>query len=99
MDIGTIIAIFISCLGLFGFSLFVVDHARKEIGIRKVNGATGNEIVYWMGKKIGLLIGISFLLGCPIAYIIGKMWLQSFAYRIVLGPGIWQVLLLYLYHY
>ena len=86
--IGTVIAIFISCLGLFGFSVFVVDHARKEIGIRKVNGATGREIIYWMVKKIGVLIGVSFILGSPIAYFAGKMWLQSFAYRITPGPGI-----------
>jgi len=88
VDIGTIVAIFISCLGLFGFSLFIVDNARKEIGIRKVNGATSKEIVYWMVKKIGILIGISFLLGGPFALIIGKMCLQRFAYRLTVGPGI-----------
>lgn len=88
---GTVIAIFISCLGLFGFSLFIVDHARKEIGIRKVNGAKSKEIIYWMMKKIGLLVGVSFLLGSPIAYFAGKMWLQSFAYRITLGPEIFIV--------
>jgi len=88
VDIGTVIAIFISCLGLFGFSLFFVDHARKEIGIRKVNGATGKEIIFWMAKKIGLLISVSFLLGGPIAFFVGKLWLQGFAYRITLGPGI-----------
>jgi len=91
VDIGTIIAIFISCLGLFGFSLFVVDHAMREIGIRKINGATGKEIVYWMVKKIRLLIGMSFLLGSPIAFILAKKWLQSFAYSIEIGPGIFII--------
>lgn len=91
VNIGTVIAIFISCLGLFGFSLFFVDDTRKEIGIRKVNGATGKEIIFWMAKKIGLLIGVSFLVGGPIAFFVGKLWLQGFAYRITLGPEIFIV--------
>ncbi len=88
VNIGTIIAIFISCLGLFGYSLFIVDHATQEIGIRKINGATSKEIVYWMVRKMRILIGISFLLGSPVAFIVAKRWLQSFAYRIEIGPGI-----------
>jgi putative ABC transport system permease protein len=77
----TIIAIAISCLGLFGLTTFSVEQRVKEIGIRKVLGATTPEIVSLLSKDFLRLVLISFTIASPLAYYFIEKWLQSFAYR------------------
>lgn len=79
------LAIFIGCLGLFGLSAFTAQRRTKEIGIRKVMGASVSGIVTLMGSEFVKLILISFLIASPIAYYLMKLWLEDFAYRVDLG--------------
>ena len=81
-------AIFIACLGLLGLSLFGTTQRIKEIGVRKVLGASVTHIVLLLSKDFVLLIGISFVIAAPIAWWIMHQWLQDFAYRIPLSPWI-----------
>ena len=81
------IAIFLSCLGLYGLASFMAVQRIKEVGIRKVLGATAGNIVYLFSKEFTILIAISFLIAAPLAYFMMKNWLQDFAYRIDLGIG------------
>jgi ABC-type antimicrobial peptide transport system permease subunit len=79
------IAIFISCLGLYGLVSFMAAQRTKEVGIRKVLGATAANIVYLLSKEFSLLIIIAFVLAAPLAYYIMHKWLQNYTYRIPLG--------------
>jgi ABC-type antimicrobial peptide transport system permease subunit len=83
--IFAIIAIFISCLGLYGLVSFMAVQRTREVGIRKVLGATAANIVYLLSKEFSLLIIIAFAIAAPIAYYIMKGWLQDYSYRIELG--------------
>jgi ABC-type antimicrobial peptide transport system permease subunit len=78
----TMLAIFISCLGLFGLSLFMAEQRTKEIGIRKTLGATVSNIVGLMSKDFLLLVAVSNLISWPVAYFIMNKWIQNFVYRI-----------------
>jgi len=75
-------AIFIACLGLMGLSLFTTAQRTKEIGVRKVLGASVPNIVYLLSKDFIRLIIISFLVASPVAWMVMHNWLQGFAYRI-----------------
>ena len=76
------IAIFLSCLGLYGLALFMAVQRTKEVGIRKVHGAGVFSIVYLFSKEFIILIVIAFVLAAPIAWYYMHNWLQDFAYRI-----------------
>ncbi|MEO8112625.1 MAG: FtsX-like permease family protein, partial [Ginsengibacter sp.] len=78
------IAIFISCLGLYGLVSFMAVQRTKEMGIRKVLGASANNIVYLLSKEFTLLIIIAFAIAAPVAYFIMNKWLQNYTYRIPL---------------
>jgi putative ABC transport system permease protein len=78
----TVLAIFISCLGLFGLSLFMTEQRIKEIGIRKTLGASVSNIVGLMSKDFLLLVAVANLISWPAAYFIMNRWLQNFVYRI-----------------
>jgi putative ABC transport system permease protein len=84
----TIIAIFISCLGLFGLATFSAEHRTKEIGIRKVLGANVAGIVALLSKEFLVLIGVAVIIASPIAWYAMNRWLQDFAYRINVS---WQI--------
>jgi putative ABC transport system permease protein len=94
----TIVAIFISCLGLFGLTTFSVEQRTKEIGIRKVLGASTAGIVSLLSKDFLKLVLISFLVASPLAWYFINQWLQSFAYRapftVWLLLGAWAIALL-----
>jgi ABC-type antimicrobial peptide transport system permease subunit len=87
----TVLAIFISCLGLFGLSLFMAEQRIKEIGIRKALGATVSNIVGLMSKDFLVLVGVANLIAWPVSYFIMNKWLQNFAYRIDFGPWIFAM--------
>ncbi len=82
------IAIFISCLGLYGLVSFMAVQRTKEVGIRKVLGASVHNIIYLLSKEFTLLIIIAFIISAPIAYYFMHEWLTNFAYRIPLSASI-----------
>jgi len=78
----SILAIFISCLGLFGLAAYTAERRTKEIGIRKVLGASTQGLATLLSKDFLLLVALSCLIAFPLAWWIMRDWLQSFAYRI-----------------
>jgi putative ABC transport system permease protein len=76
------IAIFLSCLGLYGLASFMAVQRIKEVGIRKVLGATTGNIVYLFSKEFVILIAIAFAIATPLAWYYMHQWLQDYAYRI-----------------
>ena len=76
------LAIFISCLGLLGLVIFMANQRTKEIGIRKVLGATVSQIVFILSSDFIKLVLISFLIATPVAWCCMHKWLQDFVYRI-----------------
>ena len=87
----TILAVFISCLGLFGLSLFMAEQRTKEIGIRKTLGATVSSIVGLMSRDFLLLIAVANIIAWPVSYFIMGKWLENFAYRIDMGLWIFAL--------
>ena len=82
------IAIFIGCIGLFGLMSFMAAQRTKEIGVRKVLGATVPDILTLFSKEFAALIAIAFIVAAPIAYVTMNDWLTNFAYRINIGFGV-----------
>ncbi|HEA30892.1 MAG TPA: ABC transporter permease, partial [Leeuwenhoekiella sp.] len=80
----TSLAILISCLGLFGLISFVAEQKKKEIGIRKVLGASVKTVVQLLTKDFLKLVGIAFIIASPLAYFTMEKWLQDFPYRITI---------------
>jgi putative ABC transport system permease protein len=81
----TVVAIVIACLGLLGLVTFVTQQRTKEIGIRKVLGASVASIVGLVSKDFLRLVAVAVVLATPLAYWLASKWLQNFAYRIELG--------------
>ena len=84
-------AIFIACLGLFGLATFTVESRTKEIGIRKVLGASVVSITALLSKDFLLLVLIAIVIASPIAYYFMNKWLQDFAYRISISWWVFAV--------
>jgi putative ABC transport system permease protein len=87
----SLLAIFIGCLGLFGLASFTSEQRTKEVGIRKVLGASVSSIVRHLSKEFMLLVVIANIIAWPIAYFAMNRWLENFAYRIEIG---WPVFVL-----
>ena len=91
MNLASILAIFISCLGLFGISAFIIVQRTREIGIRKVLGASVTSIVGILVKEFAVLIGLAAVIASPVSWYLMHRWLNDFAYRI--DMNIWIFLL------
>jgi len=85
--IFTFLSVIIACLGVFGLATFLTQQRTKEIGIRKVLGATASSIVVLLSKEFIMLVVISNVIAWPVAYYVIHRWLQNFAYRIDLNIG------------
>ncbi|MBW3468662.1 ABC transporter permease [Arthrospiribacter ruber] len=85
------VAILISCIGLFGLAAFTAEQKTKEIGIRKVLGASTYNITALVSREFVVLVTISVLIAAPIAFFASGKWLENFAYKIDLG---WNIFLL-----
>ncbi len=81
----SVIAVFVACIGLFGLTAFTVERRRREIGVRKVLGATTASIVQLLSKEYLLLLVIANLLAAPLAFFIMDEWLAQYATRISMG--------------
>jgi putative ABC transport system permease protein len=87
----SILAIFIASLGLLGLSSFSTETRKKEIGIRKVNGASTFELLLMLTKDFSRLILIAFIIAIPVAWYFGNLWLSDFAYKAQIGVGVYAV--------
>jgi ABC-type antimicrobial peptide transport system permease subunit len=81
----TFVAILISCIGLFGLSLSIIERRRKEVGIRKVNGAKTSEVMILLNKDFAMWVVISFVIATPVAWYAMNKWLENFAYKTTLS--------------
>jgi putative ABC transport system permease protein len=84
----TILSIIISCMGLFGLSLLISTKRQREIGVRKVFGATSLNILATFLKGYARPLSVAIVIGSPVAYLLMNMWLENFAYKIEIGFGI-----------
>jgi ABC-type antimicrobial peptide transport system permease subunit len=82
------LAIVISCMGLFGLSLFTIRRRSKEISIRKVLGATAADITVLINRGFITLVALALVIAAPIAWWLTDRWLQEYAYR---APFAWWV--------
>jgi len=85
MGYFTLLAIVLACMGLFAMASFIITSRTKEIGIRKVNGATVPEIMQMLNLSFMKWIGIAFVIATPLAWYVMSRWLSGFAYRISLS--------------
>ena len=85
----SVLTIFVACIGLFALSAYITSLRTKEIGVRKVMGASVSSVVVLLSKDFSKMILIAFMLAAPVAwYVMEHWWLQNFAYRIQIGFGI-----------
>jgi putative ABC transport system permease protein len=81
LNLFTILAIVIACLGLFGLAAFSADQRKKELGIRKLHGASMHQLVFLFSSEFTKLVALSIVIATPIAYLLTDYWLSNFAYR------------------
>jgi putative ABC transport system permease protein len=82
------LAVLVSCLGLLGMATFTAETRTKEIGVRKVLGASVPQIAILLSKSFITLLAIAIVIATPIAYFVNNLWLKFFAYRVSFGAGI-----------
>ncbi len=85
------LAIFISCLGLFGLAAYMAEQRNKEIGIRKVLGASVTQVWIMLSKDFIILVLISCVIASPVAFYFLQNWLQNYYYRININPVVFIV--------
>ena len=91
ITLSAFLSIFISCIGLFGLSILSTEKRTKEVGIRKVLGASVQNVVTLLSANFVKLVLMAFVIAAPIAWYANNQWLQHFPYRVTMG---WQVFLL-----
>jgi putative ABC transport system permease protein len=95
ITIATGMAIFLSILGLLGLAIFTAEQRRKEVGIRKVLGASIQQIVMLLSGKYALLISISFVIAIPASYyLMENYWLKNFAFKTEINAAVYIIALL-----
>jgi ABC-type antimicrobial peptide transport system permease subunit len=82
------LAMFISCLGLFGLAAYMAEQRTRELGVRKVLGASVGQLVALLGKEFMVLVLVSCVIASPVAYYFLQRWLQGYYYRITIGPEV-----------
>jgi putative ABC transport system permease protein len=82
----TFIAVTLACLGMLGMAMYTTQTRVKEIGVRKVMGASVTDIVYLLSRSFLILIGMAALIGAPISFLLGDLFLTNYAYRIEITP-------------
>ncbi|MDD9948009.1 MAG: ABC transporter permease [candidate division Zixibacteria bacterium] len=85
---GAVLSIFIACLGLLGLSSFMAEQRTREIGVRKVLGATIANVILLLSRDFTRLILLAFVVGAPLGYYVMRTWLDDFPYRAELNPGV-----------
>lgn len=88
VQIASGLAILIACLGLFGLAGLAVVRRTKEIGVRKVLGASGSRVFWLLSKDFGWIVLVSAFVATPVAFVVMDRWLRDFAYRITLTPDL-----------
>ncbi|MEJ0031670.1 MAG: FtsX-like permease family protein [Bacteroidota bacterium] len=88
------VAIFIGCLGLYGLVSYMANQKTKEIGIRKVMGASTANIFGIFSKEMIVLVAIAFIVAAPLAWYVMKIWLQGFTFQVDLSPMFFALALL-----
>ncbi len=88
------IALLIGCMGLYGLVLFMVVQRTKEVGVRKILGASVGSILWLFSREFVRLIGIAFVLAAPVAWWVMSGWLKNFEYKITLSPSLFLLSLL-----
>ena len=91
MIMMAILAIFIACLGLFGLAAITTERRTKEIGIRKILGASIVQIMVQLSKNFALLVLLAFVIFSPLTYYLMNGWLENFAYRININPFVFLI--------
>lgn len=91
LTIFTSLAIFIGCLGLFGLTVFMANQKTKEIGVRKVMGASVTDILFLFSREFVKLILMGFCVAAPIAWHFSNEYLDQFAYKVSVGPSIFLI--------
>ena len=89
--IFSVIAILIACLGLFALTAFTAEQRMKEIGIRKVLGASITSIVMLLSKELGKLVLIAFAIAAPLAWFGIDWWLKDYTYKTEIGVGLFLI--------
>jgi len=80
-----VLAVFVACLGVLGLASFAVERRVKEIGVRKVLGASVPRLIWTFGKETLVLVIISILVAVPVVRYVGNVWLQEFPNRVAIG--------------
>jgi ABC-type antimicrobial peptide transport system permease subunit len=88
LSAAMVVTIFISCIGLFGLSMFTARQRTKEMGIRKVLGASVGNITYLLSRNVMALVAVATVIASPIAWYTMELWLQGYVYRISISPWI-----------
>ena len=82
----TFLVISLACLGMLGMAMYSSQIRTKEVGIRKVMGASAIDVVLLLSKSFLVMIGIALLIGIPVSIVLGEIFLQDFAYKIQITP-------------
>ena len=86
-----LVAVFIPCLGLFGMAAFTVQRRTKEIGVRKVLGASTKDVVVLLLRDFVKLVIAGYVFAIPVAFYAMQTWLESFAYHVPLGVKVFAL--------